>query len=103
MEQLRTEAEKYFNNKYPEAESPYKESAIDMLIDFHAQQSKEREWISVKDRLPNAFDSDENGKVLIFRNNNDSQSTMPKSIHPFQMVKHCDKDTFWMPLPKNPL
>ena len=73
-----------------------------LIPDFHAQQSKERDWISVDERLPNAFDSDENGKVLIFRNNNDSQSTMPKSIHPFEMVKHCDKDTFWMPLPKNP-
>lgn len=37
-EQLRTEAEKYFNNKYPLAESPYKENAIIMLADFHAQQ-----------------------------------------------------------------
>ena len=51
MEQLRTEAEKYFNNKYPEAESPYKESAIDMLIDFHAQQTEPASMEKVKEAL----------------------------------------------------
>ena len=58
------------------------------------------EWISVEDRLPTELDGN---KVLIYRNMNDSQKALQISIHDSSMVKYCDNNTFWMPLPTNPI
>jgi hypothetical protein len=60
------------------------------------------EWISVNDRLPTLFDADENGKVLIYRSVNEEQKALSKSIHDWSMVKYCDSNTYWMPLPSPP-
>jgi len=59
-------------------------------------------WISVKERLPKQEDADENGKVLLYRETNPDQSTMSKSIYDWKMVRYCDNETYWMPLPKPP-
>jgi hypothetical protein len=59
-------------------------------------------WISVKDRLPDEKDADENGKVLIWRRTNAGQQGLSKSIFDWYMVKNCDTDTFWQPLPPPP-
>lgn len=59
-------------------------------------------WISVKDRLPTIDDADENGKVLVYRFNNSSQSSMNKSIYDWKMCKHLDESSFWIRLPKPP-
>jgi len=60
------------------------------------------EWVSVEDRLPTETDADENGKVLIWREMNDGQKSLSKSIFDYWMVKNCDSSTFWMPLPTPP-
>jgi hypothetical protein len=59
-------------------------------------------WVRVGDRLPTEEDADENGKVLLYRDMNDSQKSLSKSIHDYFMVKNCDKDSFWRPLPSPP-
>lgn len=61
------------------------------------------EWISVIEKLPTIEDGDENGKVLIFRVPNINQKSLAKSIYDWNMVKYCDKNTYWMILPKSPL
>lgn len=61
-----------------------------------------RQWISVGERLPIQEDADEAGNVLIYRECNDSQKLMAKSIHKWNMVKHCDKNTLWQKLPEPP-
>ena len=60
-------------------------------------------WVSLLDQIPTEQDGDENGKVLIYRNMNDSQKPLEKSIHDWYMVKNCDPtETFWQPLPPKP-
>ena len=59
-------------------------------------------WISVEDRLPTEKDADENGKVLVYRNTNEGQKGLSKSIFDYFMVKNCDSDTVWQPLPPKP-
>lgn len=59
-------------------------------------------WISVKERMPNIDDADENGKVLVYRFNNPSQSALNKSIHDWNMCKYLDISCYWMPLPGPP-
>lgn len=63
---------------------------------------KEDKWISVEERLPKESDADENGKVLILREVNSSQSFLSKSIHPYDQVKYCEKSTLWCSLPALP-
>ncbi len=63
---------------------------------------REEEWISVEDRLPTENDADENGKVLIWREMNEGQKPLSKSIFDWFMVKNCDKSSYWKPLPKPP-
>lgn len=60
------------------------------------------EWISVEDRLPTEKDADENGKVLIWREVNDGQKSLSKSIFDWWMVIKCDKSSYWKPLPQPP-
>lgn len=67
------------------------------------QGQKADGWISVRDRLPTESDADENGKVLIYRTLNDHQKPLSKSIHDWNMVKHCEDDTLWQSLPALPL
>ncbi len=59
-------------------------------------------WISVEDRLPTEKDADENGKVLVWREMNEGQAGLTKSILDWNMVKYCDKGSFWQPLPTPP-
>lgn len=59
-------------------------------------------WVSVADRLPTEKDADECGKVLLYRKMNKEQQAQAKSIHDWYMVKHCDSNTFWQPLPTPP-
>ncbi len=59
-------------------------------------------WISVKDRLPEREDADENGKVLVWREMNEGQSGLSKSIYDYDMVRLMDKNSFWQPLPPPP-
>lgn len=59
-------------------------------------------WVSVEDGLPTEKDADENGKVLIYRNMNEGQKSMSKTIFDWWMVKNCDKTTMWQPLPAPP-
>lgn len=60
------------------------------------------EWVKVEDGLPTEKDADENGKVLVWREMNDSQKSLSKSVFDYWMVKNCDSSTFWMPLPTPP-
>ena len=60
-------------------------------------------WVSMLDQMPTEQDGDENGKVLLYRNMNDNQKPLEKSIHDWCMVKNCDPtETFWQPLPPKP-
>ncbi len=60
-------------------------------------------WVSMLDQMPTEQDGDENGKVLLYRNMNDNQKPLEKSIHDWYMVKNCDPtETFWQPLPPKP-
>lgn len=63
---------------------------------------REQGWISVVDRLPTEKDADENGKVLIYRIMNEGQESLSKSVFDWFMVKYCDKETCWQPLPSPP-
>lgn len=68
----------------------------------YATQEKQG-WVKTSDRLPEKPDADENGKVLLYRLTTDNQTSSAKSIHDWNMVRHCDADTtFWMPLPQKP-
>lgn len=60
------------------------------------------EWISVKERLPYMSSADENGKVLVWREMNESQKAMSKSIYDWHMVRFLDDSAYWMPLPPPP-
>lgn len=60
------------------------------------------QWVSVKERLPTIHDADENGKVLVYRNVNDSQKSLSKSIYDWHFTKHLDDDSYWMRLPEPP-
>ena len=60
----------------------------------------ETKWISVKDELPKK--DIVGAKVLIHRIVNDSQKLLSISIYDTLMVKHCEEETHWMPLPKPP-
>jgi len=62
-EQLRTEAEKVLelnnvscstlkNAQSLDGKGNWLDKIIDAMLDFHAQQSKEREWISVSEKYP---------------------------------------------------
>ena len=73
----------------------------DLIAATEALQS-ESEWISVEDRLPTKEDADENGKVLVWREVESTQTLMSKSIYDYMMCKHLDKTSFWMPLPQRP-
>ena len=57
-------------------------------------------WISVKDRLPDLVNDGE--KVLLFRTVNESQRGLQITVHDTFLVKHCEKDSFWQPLPPPP-
>lgn len=59
-------------------------------------------WISVEEKLPTEKDADENEKVLVYRNTNEGQKGLSKSIFDYFMVKNCDSDTMWQPLPPKP-
>lgn len=63
-EQLRTEAEKYLKNRT--APQSF-EKVVDMLVDFHAQQSKERETMTPKEfilsKYPDANFEDKKGFI----------------------------------------
>lgn len=60
-------------------------------------------WIKCSERLPELSDADENGKILLFRVTNNDQKSISKTVHDWNMVKHCDREnTFWMPLPQMP-
>ncbi len=59
-------------------------------------------WISVEEKLPTEEDADENEKVLVYRNTNEGQKGLSKSIFDYFMVKNCDSDTMWQPLPPKP-
>jgi hypothetical protein len=72
------------------------------LFEPQPVQGESEGWVRVGERLPTKEDADENGKVLLYRNMNDSQKSLSKSIHDYFMVKNCDKDSFWRPLPSPP-
>lgn len=59
-------------------------------------------WRSVEDELPTEVDADENGKVLVWREVNESQKSLEKSIYDWSMVKHLSKGSKWITLPKLP-
>jgi hypothetical protein len=70
---------------------------------FHAKQkqSENNGWISVEDRLPD--ENKDGNKVLLYRIMNDTQETMPITVHDSKMVKHCiPQETWWQPLPPPP-
>ena len=55
-------------------------------------------WISVKEKLP-GFE----GKVLVFNKPRENeQSYIGYRILPCEVVKYCDKETVWAPLPSPP-
>ena len=69
---------------------------------FHAKQKPENNgWISVEERLP--VSNKDGNKVLLYRIMNDTQETMPITVHDSKMVKHCiPQETWWQPLPPPP-
>jgi hypothetical protein len=75
---------------------------ISQLFEPQPVQGESDGWVRVGERLPTEEDADENGKVLLYRDMNDSQKSLSKSIHDYFMVKNCDKDSFWRPLPSPP-
>lgn len=53
MEQLRTEAEKFYKEYVKDkGQGAITLNVIDIMMAFHAQQSKDREWISVTEKYP---------------------------------------------------
>lgn len=56
-------------------------------------------WIGVE-TLPTVGEHGE--KVLIWRVVNEKQELLAYSVFDTLMVRYCDKDTFWQPLPKAP-
>ena len=81
---------------------PYDAKQITQAIDC-AIQALGDGWVSMLDQMPTEQDGDENGKVLLYRNMNDNQKPLEKSIHDWCMVKNCDPtETFWQPLPPKP-
>jgi len=58
------------------------------------------EWTNVKDGLPKKEEVGD--KVMIHRKMNKAQSLNAYSVHDTTMVKYCDEDTYWMPLPPPP-
>ena len=57
-------------------------------------------WIPVSERLPK--EKEVGKKVLVWRRLNESQSSLNPSIYNTNMVKHCDTDALWQPLPAVP-
>jgi len=81
---------------------PYEAKQISQANDC-AIQALGDGWVSMLDQMPTEQDGDENGKVLLYRNMNDNQKPLEKSIHDWCMVKNCDPtETFWQPLPPKP-
>jgi len=76
---------------------------VEIFVTKLDRERANRVWIKCADALPTENDADEMGKVLLFRTTNDTQLSISKTIHDWNMVRHCDPDeTYWMPLPKNP-
>jgi len=62
-----------------------------------------QEWIKLSDRLPTEEDGDEYGNVLVFRETNENQKNMSKSIINWKMLQYSEKETtYWKHLPDNP-
>ena len=70
------------------------------LQEIDLPESKESGWIQVTERLPE--EKEVGKKVLVWRRLNESQSSLNPSIYNTNMVKHCDTDALWQPLPPAP-
>ena len=79
--------------------NPYQVPA-DCPLPDDLPESKESGWIPVSERLPE--EKEVGKKVLVWRRLNESQSSLNPSIYNTNMVKHCDTDALWQPLPPAP-
>jgi len=118
---LRTEAEKVLTNQIlrdykhvPSSDKtdfqknkdcPARITALTAMLDFHAQESKKDNWVSIKDKLPDSY----HGRVLVWvKEINDlgiseyCWNCSYSELHGFTDELKTYTVTHWQPLPNNP-